>query len=318
MPAPLPAFFRSLRSLRRINALGVGCALGAMVGVAFGQLFGSGWFSEPLALATSLSTLLVGTVWIEVLHRIQGPTALKMALKRSVMLAIANAVLAQCLLCIPVFFSEPRGLLETLVVGFLAFSLSVLLSASFGFVVWGLGLCFVLLVFGLPLVCSRRLARKGLAGEERGEVVVGATVLVLSLLALGAGLQRPPPAQWNASHGLGEEVAVEVPRAPLPTRRAPDSPATWTLAAMGTAGLALGTTTLVLSLQRERRRRRFVIEAEAGRIPGYRVDASAEGKVLVRVARPEGEAYRAPTADDEELFALDEQGSVTQRCTATT
>jgi hypothetical protein len=80
----------------------------------------------------------------------------------------------------------------------------------------------------------------------------------------------------------------------------------------GTASVAFvaGGVAAALAHARERRRRDFVARAEAGDVKGFRVDASAEGKVLVRVTS-QGEGYRV--ADfQEEVFLLDEEGRATK------
>lgn len=303
MSASLPAFFRSLRWLRGLNTLGVGCALGAIVGVWFGNHSGGTIFSEPTALGTALSTLGVGTLWVAVLRRLKDPHRLRSSILVSIPLAILNSTLAFVLV------QQPPGLIKVLS----SFLGGLLLSATIGVIFWVPGLLFTLLVFGLPIAWSQRQARKGLAGEERGEAALGGIVVLLSILALAMGVERSPSSQRHILEmSFSDDLLEAQPMGGPPSYRAPDSQATWALAAMSASGLLLGSTALALSWQRERRRRRFVSDAQDGKIQGYRVDATNEGKVLVRVAVPGSEAYRALTMEDEELFALDEQGLATR------
>jgi hypothetical protein len=301
MSASLPAFFRSLRWLRGLNTLGVGCALGAAVGVWFGNHSVGNCFSEPTALGTALSTLSVGTLWVAVLRRLKDPHRLRSSILVSIPLAVLNSTLAFVLV------QQPPGLLEALS----SFLGGLLLSATFGVIFWVPGLMFTLLVFGLPIAWSQQQARKGLAGEERGEAVLGGIVVLLSVLALAMGVERAPSSQRHLAE-MQDDLLESPPAGGPPSRRGPDSEASWALAAMSASGLLLGSTALALSWQRERRRRRFVSDAQDGKIQGYRVDDTTEGKVLVRVAIPGSEAYRALTMEDEELFALDEQGLATR------
>ena len=71
-------------------------------------------------------------------------------------------------------------------------------------------------------------------------------------------------------------------------------------------GLLAGATSTILASARASRRRAFVADAEAGKAPGYRIKATREGKVLVRIV-PQGKSYRV--ADfEEEVFDLDAKG----------
>jgi len=82
------------------------------------------------------------------------------------------------------------------------------------------------------------------------------------------------------------------------------------LAAMAAVGLGAGALSVAFSTMRDRKRQRFVADTEAGKVAGYRVDPTPEGKVLVRVASQD-ESYRVADLD-EELFALDADGNARQ------
>jgi hypothetical protein len=193
---------------------------------------------------------------------------------------------------------------------------ATLFCAIFGAIIWGPALVLTLVAFGVPIAWSQKQAEKGLAGEERGEVAVGLTVALLSLLALTLGASRYPSAYYRPElFHLDEDRFSEEPGASRGTSEvvkslhAPDSPATWALAALGVLGAGCGGAAAWLGLSRERRRRRFVASAEAGNENGYTVRETPEGKVLVRVA-PDQPTYRA-FDEDEDLFALDPAGLAT-------
>jgi hypothetical protein len=135
-----------------------------------------------------------------------------------------------------------------------------------------------MICFGLPIASAQNHARKGLAGEERGERIVGVACLVMGLLAAALAWTSLPV----------NEEGMWLPRL---------------LAVLGALG---GGTAAVLARAREGRRRKFVARAEAGEVPGYRIEATEEGKVLIRVVS-QGEGYRV--ADfEEEVFELDAAG----------
>ena len=75
-------------------------------------------------------------------------------------------------------------------------------------------------------------------------------------------------------------------------------------------GAVVGGTAAVLANMRERSRKLFVESAEQGKIPGVRVDATPEGKALVRVSSL-GQGYRVSDFT-QEVFLLDEEGHATE------
>jgi hypothetical protein len=165
------------------------------------------------------------------------------------------------------------------------FLLGAILGATAGAIVWIPALVVTLVCFGIPIASAQRLAKRGLAGEERGEWMVGMACVAMSLLGLLLSfVARVPP--WDHEPGL------------------------WISRAFAMLGIFGGGAATLLARAREARRRRFVADAEAGKTPGYRVDATDEGKVLVRIVS-QGEGYRV--ADfEEELFELDAEGAATR------
>jgi hypothetical protein len=220
------------------------------------------------ALAAGASTWLVGTLWAVLLGWQKTVTrrAIRIGWALSPPLAMLNAALA----CGWLFaFGPPSHLTNSFLGG-------AILGATFGALVWVPALALTLLFFGVPLRSAQTRAKKGLAGEERGEWIVG-----LACAAVGFGALA-------VSASASTEVDLLI--------------SAW----LGVAGLATGGSAAALAAARARRRRRFVADAEAGNVPGYRIDATEEGKVLVRIVA-EGRGYRV--ADfEEDVFELDPQG----------
>ena len=254
--------FRRLRTLRWLNDGAVGASLAACTTAVLAGL------AHGLALATP--TLVLGVLWMRLLRRPATVPVFGREVRTgwllSVPLAALNAGIAFAIGHDPFF-------------GFLA-------GVSFGAMVWVPALLVTLVCFGLPVAWSQSLARKGLAGEERGEAIVGAVSALLGIAAAWAPVVPSSPLD-----PLGDDV--HDPRV--------------VVVSLSCLALALGGASTLLALSRERRRRAIVADAEAGRLPQYRVDTTAEGKVLVRLAS--GATYRGSALD--EVCALDERGAVT-------
>src|SRR5207248_2295527 len=101
---------------------------------------------------------------------------------------------------------------------------------------------------------ANRLAARGLTGTDRGEVIVGLASAGLALLAF-----------------VGSRPSIE--------------------SILALVAIAFGLAATILATLRERARRAFVRSVEAGAVASFRVEPSAEGKVLVRVTTT-GMAYR--------------------------
>ncbi|MEP7125789.1 MAG: hypothetical protein ABJE95_32965 [Byssovorax sp.] len=273
----IPTSFQTLRALKVLNIGAVGLALAGVVGAVLALFFHQASVHPLVAACASLPTLLCGLLWAWMLRRpaTVGKTSIRWGWVGSIPLAMINAGLT---LAVMISFSttfDPGR-----------FFLAILLGATFGAMVWIPALLATLACFGLPIASAQRLAKRGLAGEERGEWIVGLVCIVMSLIALGISYQAAP------SPALDGGAWPEMHRV------------------LASLGLTLGLAAASLAQARAARRRTFIADTEAGKIPGYRVDALDEGKVLVRIVA-QGQGYRV--ADfEQEIFELDAEGEATR------
>jgi MFS family permease len=275
----IPAAFQTPRVLRIINIGAVGFALAGLVAPLIGYGFSSdGPFQHfsgvgPIGVRGGLPTLLCGLLWAWLLRlpmTVGKKRPIRWGWLASIPLAMLNSGLTAALLLTSARPFELPSFLFTIIFG-----------ATFGVFLWGPALLMTLAFFGLPIASAQRLAKKGLAGEERGEVIVGLTCAAMSALGLGISFN----VDFHLAPG-GSDASI--------------------LRSFALIGLLAGAAGAGLALARERRRRAFVAAAEAGKIPGYRIEATDEGKVLVRIVA-QGKGYRV--ADfEEEVFELDEAG----------
>jgi hypothetical protein len=282
----VPKPFQSLAALRNLNVAAVGLALATITAAVFGMIVAdSGQFGLS-TFVTGLPTLLIGATWAAALRwrKTLGRSAVRWGWLLSVPLAMTNAGLA-------------AGILLGWDGGLGGVAMGFALGCTFGAVAWIPAMLATLVAFGVPIAWSQSLARKGLAGEERGEWIVGLSCVVLSLFGLVLALAGGHVSA-GAEHALPHVDALLAPWG----RRL--------LIAMSGLGVATGGVATLLARRREAARRKFVAEAEEGQVPGYRVDASPEGKVLVRVTS-HGEGYRVSDFR-EEVFALDDEGQATR------
>jgi hypothetical protein len=278
-----------------MNVVGAGLALACVTSMA---LVAEGVIREPgmSTLAAGLPTLLIGTLWAGLL-RMPGTFRVGMhEIRRgwiaSVPLAMANAGVSLAVHnSIGPFFHLDFG---HAIACFFA-------GATVGAFVWLPALLLTLLVFGTPIAWAERQRERGLAGEERGELVIGCTVTVLSLAGLLGGSNRlstyEPPStllnemgdyNWPAAELLGLRLLI----------------------LLACLGVATGVTASLLSLVRERARRRFVARVEAGEQVGYRIAVTEEERVLVRVTSAVQARYRVADLH-EDLIRLDMEGVAT-------
>lgn len=271
----IPTSFQTPRALAVLNIGAVGLALASVVGAVMVGVFSAKGLSGILGAAP---TFLVGLVWAWLLRdpRTLGKSLIRRGWAASVPLAILNASLSAAV----VLGVDPHhlNLGETVMI--------MVYAATIGAFVWIPALLATLFFFGVPIAWAQRLAKKGLAGAERGEWIVGLACLVMSavglLIAFGV----------DASPHVSRDAAIWAPRA------------------LGILGALAGATSTGLAWAREARRRAFVADAAAGKIPGYRIDATDEGKVLVRIVA-QGKGYRV--ADfEQEIFELDAAGEATR------
>ncbi len=283
----IPRPFQSLGTLRNLNIAAVALSLATITSGVLGLIVADQGRFGLSTFVNGLPTLIVGAVWAALLRwrKTIGSTSFRWAWLLSVPLAMINAGVAAGILLV----GQERGseLLSVLVMGFV-------LGCTLGAAIWVPALVATLIAFGIPIAWSQSLARKGLAGEERGEWIVGICCAVLSAFGLVLALAVPAPLEgnWRSWEPSWHRTLEYVGRG--------------LLYGLGSLGVLLGGASTLLARSREAQRRRFVAEAEAGRMSGFRVDESPEGKVLVRVSS-QGGGYRV--ADfREEVFLLDEEG----------
>ncbi len=269
--------FRSPKVLARLNIASVGASLAAATAAVFRVLLSAD--GPMIVFVTGFPTLLLGMLWARVLRSptTLGSTSFRRGWLLSLPLAIANSSLAGGLLML--FGERSPNHIERFFSG-------VLLGATFGVMFWLPGLLLTLAFFGLPIASAQGLAQKGLAGEERGERIVGAvSALVAALATLGSLVT---PHSWRGEDAVGA----------------------WSVRGLAAVGAATGLLAAWHAWRREVDRRAFVREVEAGKVPQFRVDDSPEGKVLVRVV-VQGQGYRVVDYV-EEVAALDREGGVTR------
>ncbi|NOU32440.1 MAG: hypothetical protein HOO96_31430 [Polyangiaceae bacterium] len=275
----IPSAFQTRGLLRNLNVLAVGAGLASVTGAIFSLIFSSGSDAVRLGISTTLPTLVLGMVWAMLLRwrKTVGASALRWGWLASIPLAALNGGLA----AVGLFWNGNTSLLE-------AVGMGVLLGSTIGAIFWVPGLIATLVCFGIPLAWGQRLAAKGLAGEERGELLVGAVSALVGILGVLIAAVAPPPHFFDPSEAWGLS-AVRV-----------------LIEAVGAVAALAGGAAALVSLLRAERRRTFVRNVEAGTVPGYRVEESHEGKVLIRV-NAQMPGYRV--ADfHEEVYALDEAG----------
>jgi hypothetical protein len=282
----VPVVFAAPRALRVLNVIAVATSLAACTSTAFMVLLRP--HEWTWALVAGLPTVLCGALWALALRwRKTTKTGVRYGWLLSLPLASLNGALgggAFLALDTSDRSAESAG----------AFVGGALLGGTFGVVVWLPALVVVLLVFGLPIARAQRMARAGIAGEERGELFVGAvsallavTALVLAYAARGDDKMYMPYV-W-ASGAVAGRVALYL---------------------MSVVALVSGASAMWIARVRELRRRRFVARVEASEVPGFRVEKGIAGKVLLRVVSPPVPHYRVADVA-EELFELDESGGVT-------
>jgi hypothetical protein len=280
----IPTSFQTPRALRIINIAAVGLALAGVVAPVLRYFFSSAGpgahFNDVshIGLVGGLPTLICGMLWAWLLGLSStvstGTRKIRTGWAASIPLAMLNSGLTAALM-----MSSTKGFYpgRFLVIG--------LFGATFGVVLWGPALLITLACFGPPIAWAQRLAKKGLTGEERGEVIIGLTCVAISVVGQMAARLDPY---------LVIDSSVDA----------------WIIRGFSLLGLLAGAASAILALAREARRRAFVADTRAGKIPGYRIEATDEGKVLVRVVA-QGEGYRV--ADfEEEVFELDEAGQATR------
>jgi hypothetical protein len=290
----VPDAFRSARALRAFNTVAVGFSLAAVTAAVFPQIFRG----EPnVAFAVGLPTALFGMLWAQVLRRrprVGAPERLHPGWVAAIPLALGNGAASASLLA-----GSTWG-------GFGNYAVGALAGATLGGIFWVPALVLTLVLLGPPIARSQRLAKQGLSGEDLGERNIGLSCAILSLV----GLVGAPfiPADYVADPQVSVPTNFRFSGAQLVV-----TPNAWVVVALGVVGAVAGIAAVWLARAREARRRRFVAAALEGKVAGYRVDDTAQGKVLVRVA--EGAGYRVADVE-EEVFELDAEGRAVRHARA--
>lgn len=261
-----PTAFRRSRVLHGLCTIAIGLSLAAATA---GVLAGMGIPALPVAL----STVLVGCIWAARLRR---PGRTPRRWLTSIPFAALNAGLACGLLAA----TEPFGPEDPphLVFGLLG---GGMMGLTFGIIVWAPALAATLMVFGLPISHAIDLRQRGLAGEDRGEFLIGFVSAVVALITL-------------------------VPAAAAPHLPSGDAVGLWGIRLCALLGTLTGISAALFARARERRRRAFVRMAETGLLAGYRVDGDGRNRVLVHVPERSG-GYRVAQVP-EPICVLDEGG----------
>jgi|LNFM01.1.fsa_nt_gb hypothetical protein len=274
----IPAAFRSKKTLERLNIVSVGASLAAMTGVVLTSIFRD---ASIMPIVTALPTLVLGMLWVHLLRWDKTVTGAENSVRVGWLLSVPLAALNAALAC-GLMLSIDRSpyfrpdFFERFLAGMLA-------GGLIGAIVWIPALLATLLVFGVPLGNAQRLAKKGLAGAERGEAIVGVASAVIGALALALSLAG------SFRSGAGNM---------------------WFPQMLAVLGAVFGASAFASARAREGERKKFVEAVERGEVDRFRVDTTDEGKVLVRVVS-QGQGYRV--ADYEEaVAALDHEGGVTR------
>ncbi len=285
----VPVVFRSPRAIRVLNVVALAASVAACTTAAFMYLLKPNEWTW--ALIAGLPTTFCAALWAMCLRwRKTTKTGVRYGWLLSVPLAALNSALSGgAFLAIDAAGFDKDAAGGASVGGFVS---GALLGGTFGVVVWLPALVVVLVMFGIPIAHAQKMARLGVAGEERGEVLVGAVSAALGTLAITLAWLAHANASayvahlWTAGSDAGRVF----------------------MHALALVAVTCGAVAAWVALVREARRRRFVERVEASEVPGFRVEKSAAGKVLLRVAAVPH--YRVADVT-EELFELDETGSVT-------
>lgn len=268
-------FFGSTRALRLLNVSAVGLALASCTSVVLATIM------QAHVLATGPSTLVAGILWSLCMRStatVPG-TSVRTGWLWSVPIAMLNAGVS-CSLFLLLDGADPHASSISVAL------LGMIAGPLVGVVVWGPALVLVLCVFGIPIAWSQQLARRGLAGEERGEVVVGAVCVVLAVFGWLLARYASQGHAWTADPTLAPGSGLWFPQASA------------ALAA------AAGAAAILLAIRRERQRRAFVRRVAAGAAPGFRIEETPAGRALVRVTEL-GSAYRVASFT-EELYRMED------------
>ena len=254
-----PGAMRKMPALRWLSIASIGGSLACATCFAFSGMGFGGGHRE--ILVCTLSTFFFGTIWARLL--LPPPHSQRRNTRGKPLSLRARWLLSAPLAALnaAVACACCMGNNDSVMSGFF-------LGLTLGGLIWVPALALTLFVFGLPLARAQRLAAGGMAGEERGYLFVGATTAIIAALSLTA-----------ASRLDTVTLAFDV-----------------AFAALGIAG---GAATSLSAKLRARARRAFVDDVLEGRRPGFRINESPAGPVLVRVTSVGGTAYRVTDFEEE-------------------
>lgn len=266
----LPRRFQSLKALRNLNIAAVGFSLASLVqGLPVWLESARKLWMAPYIFG--LPTLLCGVLWAILMRspKTFAGTKTRRGWVYSIPLAMMNAGLSCGLMMTLDGFDYHGFTIERLLGGFV-------LGATLGGFIWLPTLLVVLLVFGIPIAKSQKLAERGLSGQERGERILGIVTSILGTfgLLMSTNASTAAPAK-DAAQTIGLLLAWLVP-----------------IVAMMTGGLAS-----IQAQLRTKRRHEFVENVEAGKVEGFRIDDTPEGRVLMRVTSM-GQGYRVANFEE--------------------
>jgi hypothetical protein len=198
-------------------------ALSSLTSAAIGRILEHN--VDSVSLVAAASTFILGTLWAGLVRwrRTIAGTSFRLGWVASMPLAALDAAVV----------SEDlfNGGISRLGLGPLGVAV---LGATVGAVVWVPAVLVALLCFAAPIAWAQRLAARGLAGEERGERMVGLATATMSMIAVALAA-----APYRTGVGFMH-----------PTRCVPG--------VLGMLGALLGGTAALLAFAHERRRQSFV------------------------------------------------------------
>jgi len=269
--------FASEKLLAWFNVAAVASILAACTASIAGlSTLTSGW-------AVGVPTLIFGALWAVLLRH--PSTVPRTSIRWSWFLSIPLAAVNGGLCFAGAAFARPPADIIGPAAGMPV--INFVAGATVGVIVWAPALVLSFACFGAPTLWAQHLAKKGLAGKDRGERIVGAVCVGLGLIALV--LACVPP--------LGHVL-------PFPFGLTSGRVFAGTLAVMG---MLLGGLAAALASVREHRRADFIARVEAGQVEHFRVQPTRDGKVLLRVERGGEGTYRVASYE-EEICRLDDEG----------
>lgn len=248
---------------------GIGLALATAASAFFD-------FADSIAL----STLLFGTTWAALLR---WKRASRKGVRRAWFATAPLGALNAATIAVFIFTKDES---PTLGRSLLAAGLGLVIGALY----WIPAVLVTLLFFGLPIRWSHRLARRGIAGEVRGDRIVATAVMLVGFVAPLWYLQRS--GDFTAARLLKslKMSALEI-------------------AIGGGLSVLLGAVVALLATWQLVRQTRFLAKVERGDSPKFRIKDTEDRRVLVRVEEAADTAYRVSEIEVP-LAELDEDGTV--------